>query len=223
VPLYGPEFAADPQAYYSYLRGYGATAPVELAPGVEAALVTDYQAALRLLQDPSFREDARRWRAFNEGTLPADSPVVPVLAYRPKAMFSDGAEHLRLRQTITDAMMRVHAHRVARSTKLDNSRSTRACPREVTQVSAITKFGSVADLVIGGAGRRHLSSCPWCTSRAFETLLPHLSGVVVELVAWITHPGWHGTTYSMSRDRQWVRPCARSLSAGVSLIRQLSM
>ncbi|MEY9846747.1 cytochrome P450 [Streptacidiphilus sp. MAP5-3] len=118
VPLYGPEFAADPQAYYAYLRHYGAAAPVELAPGVEATLVTDYQAALRLLQDPtSFRKDARRWRDFAEGKLPADSPVVPTLAYRPNAMCSDGAEHLRLRQAITDAMSRIDTHRLARSTE----------------------------------------------------------------------------------------------------------
>ncbi|MDH6111705.1 cytochrome P450 [Kitasatospora sp. MAP12-15] len=118
VPLYGPEFAADPHAYYSYLRSYGPTAPVELAPGVEATLVTDYSAALQLLQDSaSFRKDARRWRAFNEGEVAPDSPVVPMLAYRPNCMFSDGAEHLRLRQAVTDSMARIDARRLARSTE----------------------------------------------------------------------------------------------------------
>ncbi|WP_035799568.1 cytochrome P450 [Kitasatospora mediocidica] len=118
VPLYGPEFAADPHAYYSYLRSYGPTAPVELAPGVEATLVTDYSAALNLLQDSaSFRKDARRWRAFNEGHVAPDSPVVPLLAYRPNCMFSDGAEHLRLRQAVTDSMARVDPRRLARSTE----------------------------------------------------------------------------------------------------------
>ncbi|MFI8100490.1 cytochrome P450 [Streptomyces sp. NPDC086023] len=118
VPLYGPEFAADPQAYYDYLRHYGPTAPVELAPGVEATLVTDYPTALHLLQDNgSFRKDARRWRAFNEGLVPPDSPVAPLLAYRPNCMFSDGAEHLRLRQAITDSMARVDMNRLSRSTE----------------------------------------------------------------------------------------------------------
>ncbi|MBN0044873.1 cytochrome P450 [Streptomyces actuosus] len=117
VPLYGPEFAADPQAYYAYLRRYGPTAPVELAPGVEATLVTDYQTALQLLHDSgSFRKDARRWRDFNEGRIPADSPVGPLLAYRPNCMFADGAEHLRLRQAITDSMARVDTRRVSRTT-----------------------------------------------------------------------------------------------------------
>ncbi|MFD9407935.1 cytochrome P450 [Streptomyces sp. NPDC059989] len=118
VPLHGPEFAADPQAYYSYLRHFGPTAPVELAPGVEATLVTDYGMALQLLQDSgSFRKDARRWRDLAEGRISPDNPVVPVLAYRPNCMFSDGAEHLRLRQAVTDSMARVDSRRLSRSTE----------------------------------------------------------------------------------------------------------
>ncbi|MFE6287019.1 cytochrome P450 [Streptomyces sp. NPDC057877] len=118
VPLYGPEFAADPQAYYEFLRHYGPAAPVELAPGVEATLVTDYASALQLLQDSSsFRKDARRWRAFNEGKISPDSPVAPLLAYRPNCMFADGAEHIRLRQAVTDSFARVDSRRLARSTE----------------------------------------------------------------------------------------------------------
>ncbi|QES51383.1 cytochrome [Streptomyces venezuelae] len=118
VPLYGPEFAADPQAYYTYLRHYGPTAPVEIAPGVDATLVTDYTTALQLLQDSgSFRKDARRWRDLNEGRISPDNPVVPALAYRPNSMFSDGAEHLRLRQAITDSMARVDARKLSQSTE----------------------------------------------------------------------------------------------------------
>ncbi|MBT2444451.1 cytochrome P450 [Streptomyces sp. ISL-36] len=118
VPLHGPEFAADPQAYYSYLRHFGPTAPVELAPGVEATLVTDYATALQLLQDSgSFRKDARRWRDLKDGRISPDNPVVPVLAYRPNCMFSDGAEHLRLRQAVTDSMARIDTRRLTRSTE----------------------------------------------------------------------------------------------------------
>ncbi|MGW0827660.1 cytochrome P450 [Streptomyces sp. NPDC002845] len=118
VPLYGPEFAADPQAYYAYLRHFGPAAPVELAPGVEATLVTDYAAALQLLQDSSaFRKDARRWRDLNEGKVSPDSPVVPLLAYRPNCMFSDGNEHLRLRQAVTDSLARIDPRRLSQSTE----------------------------------------------------------------------------------------------------------
>ncbi|MER5699135.1 hypothetical protein ABT255_43085 [Streptomyces mirabilis] len=39
--LYGPDFAAAPRMTYHHLRRCGRVAPVELAPGVEAMLVTD--------------------------------------------------------------------------------------------------------------------------------------------------------------------------------------
>lgn len=116
VPMYGPEFAADPQAFYTYMRHFGPTAPVELAPGVEATLVTDYSAALQLLHNPdAFRKDARRWRDFNEGRISPSSPVLPLLAYRPNAMFADGADHMRLRQAVTDSLARVDSHQLSRN------------------------------------------------------------------------------------------------------------
>ncbi|SEG88422.1 Cytochrome P450 [Actinacidiphila yanglinensis] len=116
VPLHGAEFQADPDSYYAWMRNFGPTAPVELAPGVEATLVTDYTAALQLLQDPdTFRKDSRRWRAFNEGKISPNSPVVPLLAYRPNCMFTDGADHLRLRQAVTDTMARVDSHQLKRN------------------------------------------------------------------------------------------------------------
>ncbi|MER7194799.1 cytochrome P450 [Streptomyces flaveolus] len=117
VPLYGPDFAADPQAYYEYLRHFGPTAPVELAPGVAATLVTDYTAALELLRDPAFRKDARQWRDLHSGKVPEDSPVVPLLAYRPNCMFADGAEHQRLRLAVTESMMRIDSRRLAQTTE----------------------------------------------------------------------------------------------------------
>ncbi|MFJ8672081.1 cytochrome P450 [Streptomyces sp. NPDC093589] len=115
VPLHGPEFAAAPEAFYEQLRKYGPAAPVELAPGVEAALVTDYAAALHVLQNPdTFARDSRRWRALKEGRVPLDSPVLPMMAYRPNCLFSDGADHMRLRQAVTDSLARVDTHRLSR-------------------------------------------------------------------------------------------------------------
>ncbi|MGW8554523.1 cytochrome P450 [Streptomyces tubercidicus] len=115
VPLHGPEFAAAPDAFYDMLRQYGPTAPVELAPGVEAELVTEYATALHVLQNPdTFARDSRRWRALNEGRVPLDSPVLPMMMYRPNSMFSDGAEHLRLRQAVTESFGRLDTHRVSR-------------------------------------------------------------------------------------------------------------
>ncbi|MEV0373530.1 cytochrome P450 [Streptomyces sp. NPDC050636] len=115
LPMYGPEFAAAPDAFYQRLREHGPSAPVELAPGVEAELVTDYTAALHILQNPdTFARDSRRWRALNEGQVPLDSPVLPMMMYRPNSMFSDGAEHLRLRQAVTESLGRLDMHRVSR-------------------------------------------------------------------------------------------------------------
>ncbi|MEU4897482.1 cytochrome P450 [Streptomyces sp. NPDC044780] len=115
VPLHGPEFAADPYAFYAHLRSYGPIAPVELSPGVNAMLVTDYSAALQVLQNPdSFAKDARRWRDYNEGKVPQSSPVVPMLGYRPNCLFTDGAEHMRLRQAVTESLAGVDPHWLSR-------------------------------------------------------------------------------------------------------------
>ncbi|MFG3117507.1 cytochrome P450 [Streptomyces sp. NPDC048197] len=106
--LYGPEFAADPMASYTRLRAHGSAAPVEIAPGVRAWLVTRYESALEVLRSPErFSKDPRRWRALADGTVPADSPVVPMMMYRPNALWTDGNEHSRLRGAITDSLDRV--------------------------------------------------------------------------------------------------------------------
>ncbi|TDC76060.1 cytochrome P450 [Streptomyces hainanensis] len=115
VPLHGPEFSADPQRFYEYLRQYGPAAPVEVAPGVPVTLVTEYSAALQVLQSPDlFSKDARRWRDLNEGRIPLDSPALPMMVHRPNALFADGAEHLRLRQAISDSLAKVDTHRLSR-------------------------------------------------------------------------------------------------------------
>ncbi|MFJ4918650.1 cytochrome P450 [Streptomyces sp. NPDC088725] len=116
VPLHGAEFATDPNAFYDYLRQFGPSGPVELSPGLEATLVTDYAAALHVLQNPDvFARDSRRWRALSEGRVPEDSPVLPMMMYRPNSMFSDGPEHLRLRQAVTDSLAKIDMHRVSRN------------------------------------------------------------------------------------------------------------
>lgn len=104
MPLYGPEFAADPAATYQALREHGPVAPVELAPGVPANLVVGYAAALDVLRNPSaFPRDPRRWQA----KMPPDCPVLPMMMYRPNCLFTDGAHHARLRAVVTDSLARV--------------------------------------------------------------------------------------------------------------------
>ncbi|MFC7646824.1 hypothetical protein ACFQX6_44460 [Streptosporangium lutulentum] len=44
------------------------------------------------------------------GEVPPDSPVIPMMGYRPNALFADGTAHTRLRQAITDSLDRVDPH-----------------------------------------------------------------------------------------------------------------
>ncbi|MFD0025046.1 cytochrome P450 [Streptomyces sp. NPDC058382] len=107
LALYGPDFAADPRGHYRRLREHGPLAPVRIAPGVEAMLVTDYQAAVDLLRDThTFSKDPRAWQE----TIPQDSPVLPVLGHRPTALFSDGDEHARYREAINDSLALIEPH-----------------------------------------------------------------------------------------------------------------
>jgi cytochrome P450 len=99
--LYGEDFAADPGPHYERLRGQGPLARVEIAPGAEALLVTDYQAGLDVLRDThTFSKDPRPW----PDTIPEDSPVRSVLAYRPAVTFADGDTHARYRRVIGDSL-----------------------------------------------------------------------------------------------------------------------
>ncbi|MFB9909249.1 cytochrome P450 [Allokutzneria oryzae] len=109
VPLYGPEFTADPAGIYERLRRNGPTAPVELAPGVNATLVVGYDAALEVLRNPTtFPRDGRRWQR----NTPADCPTLPVMGYRPTCLMSDGDAHARLRRAITDSAAKVDPNMV---------------------------------------------------------------------------------------------------------------
>lgn len=106
--LYGPEHAADPKATFAALRKQGSVAPVEIAPGVDATLVLGYQSALEVLRSPErFSKDPRNWRALEDGSVPPDSPVVPMMGYRPNALWSDGEAHARYRGVITDSLGQV--------------------------------------------------------------------------------------------------------------------
>ncbi|GAA2473968.1 cytochrome P450 [Streptomyces thermolineatus] len=113
MPLYGPEFAADPTEFYERLRRQGAAAPVELAPGVDAMLVTGYRAALEVLRTTDkYGKDPRRWRALVEGRIPADSPVLPMMHPRPNCLLTEGAVHARYRAAVTGAFDRLDMHLV---------------------------------------------------------------------------------------------------------------
>ncbi|MFF1837216.1 cytochrome P450 [Streptomyces sp. NPDC058231] len=114
-PMHGQDFAADPYGIYDQLRNHGPAAPVEIAPGVDAMLVTAHETALRVLQSPTvFARDSRHWDALNKGRIAPDSPVLPMMVYRPNCLFTDGTEHLRLRKAVTESLDRLNPTRLVR-------------------------------------------------------------------------------------------------------------
>ncbi|MEU1625206.1 cytochrome P450 [Streptomyces sp. NPDC020096] len=106
--MYGADFARDPGSVYDLLRQQGPLAPVELAPGVDATLVTGYDAALHVLRGTeTFGKDARRWRALADGRVSPDNPVVPMMTWRPNALYAEGDRHRRLRGAIDDSLAKI--------------------------------------------------------------------------------------------------------------------
>lgn len=108
TPIYDAAFADDPAAAYAAFRRAGPIVPVELAPGVDASMVVTYDTALRVMRDPgTFSKDPRRWRAVAEGRVGPDSPVMPMMEYRPSSLFTDGEEHRRRRTVVEDSLSRI--------------------------------------------------------------------------------------------------------------------
>ncbi|MFD4577944.1 cytochrome P450 [Streptomyces sp. NPDC058417] len=105
VPLHTEQFAADPHYAYTAMRTrYGPLVPVDLVPDVPATLVIGYDQARRILLDPvRFPADPRAW----EQTIPAGSPVRPMMEHRPNALRSAGAAHARYRSANTAALSAV--------------------------------------------------------------------------------------------------------------------
>lgn len=107
VRLWEDGFALDPYRYYAALRAQGPIGWAELAPGVPAYVVTDRRAALDLLHDAeTFSHDPRPW----EATVADDAPILGMMRWRPNALFSDGAAHVRYRTTLIDVFALVEPH-----------------------------------------------------------------------------------------------------------------
>ena len=110
VPMYTPEFAADPHRVYQQMRRqHGSLVPVLLDPDVPATLVIGYHAALLILHDQErFPADPRRWQKG----VPAACPVKPMMEWRPNALRSSGVEHARYRSANVHSLNEVDLHRL---------------------------------------------------------------------------------------------------------------
>lgn len=108
---------ADPQAACRRLRErWGPVAPVELEPGIHAWLVMGYTELTWVArQEDLSSRDPHHWREWAEGTVASDSGLVPMMAPRPNAYFSDGAIHRRLRAPLEQGIDDLGRQRIHRS------------------------------------------------------------------------------------------------------------
>lgn len=77
--MFGPAAETDPRGLYEQLRAeHGAVAPVLLHGDLPAWLVLGHRENLDVARTPSrFSKDSRRWTAFQQGQVAADSPCCP--------------------------------------------------------------------------------------------------------------------------------------------------
>ncbi|POM25613.1 Cytochrome P450 107B1 [Actinomadura rubteroloni] len=131
---------ADPDGAFEKLwRGYGPVAPVELAPGVHAWLVMGYDELRTITRDEHlFSRDGRRWRLFQDGTVPPDSPLGPMMFFRDNVIGHDGEEHRRLRRPLQEAIAGVDHRRLRRTVE-------RLCTGLIAQVAPRGTADLVAD------------------------------------------------------------------------------
>lgn len=126
--LHGAHFAAQPRAVYNQLRAQGPAGWAEIAPTVHALVVTDRRAAITLLNDTrTYSKDSRRWAALANGEVPADSPVLGMMAWRSSVLYTDDQDHARLRWAMDDCIARISPHQL----------------REITRRSALTLISRI--------------------------------------------------------------------------------
>ena len=108
VPMYTPEFAADPHGSYAEMRRlHGSLVPVLLDPEVPATLVIGYHTAIKILHDQErFPADPRTWQE----DIADSCPVKPMMEWRPNALRSSGIEHARYRSSNVYSLNGVDLH-----------------------------------------------------------------------------------------------------------------
>ncbi|WP_051407430.1 cytochrome P450 [Nocardia sp. CNY236] len=96
---------------------HGPLVPVELAPGIPGTLVIGHREAVKILTDPRFSSDPRRWQQNWGDQIPPDCPVLPMMAHRRQPMRADGDYHRRLRGAATVALRGVELLDIADRTR----------------------------------------------------------------------------------------------------------
>ncbi|WP_433469104.1 cytochrome P450 [Spirillospora sp. CA-128828] len=104
-PLPNRDYEARPAVFYERLRAeYGPVAPVDVL-GVPAWLVIGYAQTLDILRDARgiWSRRVGAWRAYREGAVPADWPLLPVVE-SDNCGFRDGADSTRLRSAWSEGL-----------------------------------------------------------------------------------------------------------------------
>ncbi|WP_067821404.1 cytochrome P450 [Actinomadura kijaniata] len=131
---------ADPATVLVRLwREHGPLAPVLLEPDVPAWLVMGYRQLGVITRDESrFTRNAAHWRLYEDGTVPSDSDLGPMMFPRANVIGVDGDEHRRLRQPLHDVIANVD-HRWLRRTVQD------ICARQIATIAPTGQGDLVAD------------------------------------------------------------------------------
>ncbi len=116
TPLAATTNCPDPEAAYERLReAWGPVAPVELEPGIPAWLVMGYREIRAMVRDEfHFSRDSNNWRLLQEGRIGPDSGLLPIMAPRDNAYFTDGDRHRRLRAPLVDGLGGLSEQHMAR-------------------------------------------------------------------------------------------------------------
>lgn len=120
TPIYGEQLDGDrmPLLYEQLRADHGPVAPVTVAPDITAWLVLGHRELLRLTrEEQDFSHDPRRWRQLREGRVPADSPILPMVGWRPALLYADGQQHRRMRAAVSDALARINGHELRRGVR----------------------------------------------------------------------------------------------------------
>lgn len=119
VPLYGTLLDGDMRSLIERMRRqFGPVAPVALAPGIEAWLVLGHRELLHLTRDEQyFSHDPRRWTPLRDGRVPLDSPLMPMVGWRPALLFADGSQHRRMRSAVSEALAAIDGHQLIRTVR----------------------------------------------------------------------------------------------------------
>lgn len=114
VRLAGLQYQQAPsQTYRELRREHGAVAPVLLDGDIPAWLVLGYSEVTYVTShDELFARDSRRWNQWEN--IPPDWPLLPFVGYQPSVLFTEGSEHRRRSEVITDALEGVDQFELAR-------------------------------------------------------------------------------------------------------------